>query len=59
MKWEVKYRENVRKEIHHVNYPYIDHRGYATDPYMLWYKDFVGEKMDDSFYTYMGARLVD
>lgn len=59
MKWEVKYKENVCDGIHIVCYPYIDHRGCATDPYDLWHKDFVPESHDESFYDYLGAELVD
>lgn len=59
MMWIVKYRNNVYEEIHYVNYPYIDHRGCATDPWELWYKDFVLEGSDGSFYDYLGAELVD
>lgn len=59
MRWEVKYRNNVYEEIHYVNYPYIDHRGCATSPLELWYKDFVPEGSDGSFYDYLGAELVD
>lgn len=59
MRWKVKYRNNVYEEIHYVYYPYIDHRGYATDPWELWYKDFVPEGSDGSFYDYLGAELVN
>lgn len=59
MRWEVKYRNEVREEIHYVDYPYIDHRGCVVEPYESWYKDFIGEYGDGSFYTYMGAKLVD
>lgn len=59
MMWIVKYRNKVYEEIHYVNYPYIDHRGCATDPWELWHKDFVPEGHDDSFYDYLGAELVD
>ena len=59
MKWEVKYKENLFDGIHIVCYPYIDHRGCATDIYDLWHKDFVPEGHDESFYDYLGAELVD
>lgn len=55
----MKYRNNVYEEIHYVYYPYIDHRGCATSPWELWYKDFVPEGSDSSFYDYLGAELVD
>lgn len=59
MKWEVKYKENLFDGIYIVYYPYIDHRGCATDPYDLWHKDFIPEGHDESFYDYLGAKLID
>lgn len=59
MNWEVKYRKNVYDDIHYVSYPYLDHRGFVTDPYELWRKDFINEYMDDSWYDYLGAELID
>lgn len=59
MMWNIKYRNNITGKIHHVNYPYIDHRGYVVEPWEAWCKDFLSEVIGDSFYDYLGAELID
>lgn len=59
MNWEVKYCKKVYNDVHYANYPYLDHRGFVTDPYELWRKEFINEYMDDSWYDYLGAELIE
>ena len=53
MRWKVKYRNNVTEKTHYIHYPYIDHRGYVVEPWEAWYKEFLSEAIDDSFYDYL------
>lgn len=59
MLWKVKYRNNVTDKIYYIHYPYIDHRGCAVEPWEAWHKEFISGAIDDSFYDYLGAELID